>query len=269
MNRFCKREVFAVAIVLFSAAVLGSAQQSNVDLKKEIEEIKRGQQTIRKELAEIKAILYKLTTPQNAPNEPEVNIKDVEFDIGDNPILGNDTAKLVMVEFVDYQCPYCSRYVRETFPQIMEQYIDKGILQYAVIDNPLGMHKMALKAAEASHCAKEQNKFWEIHKLMMTKQEALDDLNSFASVLNLGMQGFEDCLKKDKYKDQIGKESELSTKLGVLGVPGFIIASANPEIRSKMKGITFISGAQPLSVFNKAIDQALLSLVPRKPQSKK
>jgi len=146
----------------------------------------------------------------------------------------------------------------------LEQYVDKGIIRYAVLDLPLPMHKMAQKAAEASHCASDQGKFWEIHMLMMTKQESIEDLSSYAATLNLDVPRFEECLKTNKYQEQISKESALAQKLGIRGVPGFIIASTDPQNPAKATGISYIPGAVPFAMFQKEIDQALAGLAPQR-----
>ena len=89
---------------------------------REVKELKRGQDQVRKELVEVKALLTKITSP----TMPQINVKDVEIDLGDNAVLGDDGAKLVLVEISDYECPFCGRYVRETFPRLFEEYVSKG-----------------------------------------------------------------------------------------------------------------------------------------------
>jgi protein-disulfide isomerase len=243
--------IFVVSFATMNC--IGYAQCSEYDCKKEVEEIKQSQQAIRKELMEIKSLL----SGKSAPNTPQVNVKDMIFEIGNSPIRGSNNATLTIVEFTDYQCPFCGRHVRETFPKILEQYISKGLIRYAVLDQPLSMHKMAAKAAEASHCADEQGKFWEYHNLTMSKQEWIEDLNSYAISLKLNTDQFDDCLRTNKYVGKIEKDISLAMKLGVNGVPGFILALSDPQHPTKMKGISFIRGAQPFSIFQKEIELAL------------
>jgi len=219
--------------------------------------IKQNQKVVRiqKDISEIKALLSKPGSPQQPP---QVDIKGVEFDIGDNPVLGSESARLILVEFTDYQCQFCGRYSRETFPQIREQYVDKGVLRYVVIDQPLPIHPDAPKAAEASHCAEDQGKFWEIHEEMMAKQENLKDLSTYARSLDLNIGQFEECLNTGKYRDAVRKDMELANKLGVNGVPGFIIGTIDRNDPRKVTGISMIRGAVPFANFQKELDAVLL-----------
>lgn len=253
------RQVIKSASLLFSVFLLNIslfAQENVSEIKTFLEDLQKNQQEMRLELQEIKTLLSKLTLPkaQNAP-QPN-NVKDIEFEIGDNHVLGSN-AKLILVEFTDYECPFCGRYVRETFPQIVQEYVDKGILRYTVIDQPLPMHKKAEKAAQAAHCAGEQGKFWEIHKMIMAQQDSLDDLSFYARTLDLNISGFEECLAREKYKERVQNNMSLALKLGMTGVPGFIIGRVDSQNPGSVKGISSVLGAQPFSNFQKEIEVAI------------
>ena len=160
MNAFFKFVKYVLTLLLFGFSNIAFAQTP--DISKEIEELKQGQQAIQKKLQDIESLLEKIATqPPMRPVPPSGPvIKDTELEIGSNPVKGGADAGLILVEFTDYECPFCGRYVRETFPQIQKEYIDKGLIQYAVIDLPLpSLHPKAIKAAEASHCAEDQGKF--------------------------------------------------------------------------------------------------------------
>ena len=212
-------------LLVFSVFLLNInvfAQENASDIRVFLEELQKNQQEMKTELQEIKSMLSRLPLPKTPTTSPQINVKDVEFDIGDNPVLGSESAQLILVEFTDYQCPFCGRYARETFPQLREQYVDKGKIRYTLIDQPLQMHPEAAKAAEASHCAQDHGKFWEMHDEMMGKQDALKDLLSYATALQLNVGQFEDCLNTSKFKDAVRKDMDLANKLGANGVPGFI-----------------------------------------------
>ena len=248
---------------MFSVLLLNSnlfAQESASDIRTFLEELQKNQQEMRLELQEIKSLLSRLplpTLPTLPTNAMQPNIKDLEFEIGGNPVMGNGDTKIIMVEFTDYECPFCSRYVRETFPQIINEYVDRGVLRYAVVDQPLPMHLKAEKAAQAAHCASDQGTFWDIHKLMMERQDSLDDLSFYAKSLNMNIAEFDECLKTDKYKEKVNNNMALARKLGITGVPGFIIGLVDAQNPGRIKGISSVRGAAPYANFQKEIETAL------------
>ena len=126
------------------------------------------------------------------PTRPqEVDIHGMEIDLLGKPVIGKGTSNLVMIEFSDYQCPYCGQYARETFPKIRELYVNANKMDYVMADMPLPIHKLAPKAAEAVHCAEDQGKLWEMHEQMMAKQDMLDRPSFYAANLNLSLPEFE------------------------------------------------------------------------------
>lgn len=255
MNRSVLGKASSLSLFLLLTIGVGLAQGADSDVQKEIELLKEGQKTIMKQLQEIKTLLQQ--RPSNPATPPEVNVRGMEFELGANPVKGSSSSKLILVDFTEYQCPFCGRYARETFPQIMKQYVETGKIRYAIMDMPLAMHPLAPKAAEAARCANEQGKFWEMHDQMMAKQDALANLSSYATALNLDMPKFDECLKSGKHAQGVAKDMAAASKLGVSGVPRFILASVDPRNPSKVKGIASILGAQPFPAFQKAIDEAL------------
>ena len=121
MRQMRKWALSAVPVFLLSVSLF--AQESSSDIKAFLEELQKNQQEMRLELQEIKSLLSRLPQQKPSTAQQPINIKDVEFEIGDNPIVGNGSAKLILVEFTDYQCSFCSRYVKDTFPQLLKEYI--------------------------------------------------------------------------------------------------------------------------------------------------
>lgn len=250
-------KIFLTALLLLlSVQYVLCAQEKTSDLKKEINELRQEQKALHEDLKVIKELLLKTRMP--AP--PEVNVKDVEFELGDNPAKGSDKAPLVLVEFSDYQCSFCARHTKKTYPELYKKYIKTGKLRYVVMDKPLPMHNMADEAAEAAHCANEQGKFWEIHKEMMANPDTINDLNSLASSLGLEIKKFKNCMETKKYAPKVASNISLSNKLNIFAAPGFVIASSDPGNPQKVKGINFIAGAVPFAIFQKGIDEALAGL---------
>lgn len=129
------------------------------------------------------------------------------------------------------------------------------------------MHKLAFKAAEASHCAREQGKFWEMHDSMLANQKTLDVLKSYAESIGLDIEQFEACLNTDKYAGEVREDMAVADKLGITGTPSFVLARTDPQNPSKVRGISYIRGALPFDAFKQALDEALADV--RKEESPK
>jgi protein-disulfide isomerase len=235
--------------------------QSGDDLRelgKEIEALKAGQTAIRKEVQEIKGLLRAPRVAQRpAPIEPS----DVLLSVEGVPFRGDKGAKVTMIEFTDYQCPFCSRHFRQTWPQLEQEYVKTGKVKFFLRDLPLeSLHPLALKAAEASHCAAEQGKYWEMHDRLFSNQGALGrkDLSGHAQALGLDVGAFDTCLDSGKAEGRIRKDVADSEKAGARGTPIFFIGLTEPN-SSRIKAVAVIRGARPYAVFKQAIDGLLAS----------
>ena len=254
-----RKHVKIAAMALFFFSTLHPAvfcEESTADLKNEIEELRLEQKALHEELKMIRDILLK--GPGGA--QKQANVRDVEFELGNNPVMGTDSAPLVMVEFSDYQCSFCARHTKETYPEIFENYVKTGKIRYAFVDKPLPSHDKADEAAEAAHCAAEQGKYWEMHKEMLLDSDSLDDLTTLASSIGLDVPEFKNCMETKKYSGTVAENLSLAERLSVPSVPGFVIASRDPDNPKRVKGISYIRGAQPYAQFQKEIDRALAAL---------
>jgi len=159
-------------------------------------------------------------------------------------LRGNPKAPVMIVEFSDYQCPYCHS-VEPTVKEVLAKYGDKVSFSYR--DFPLtAIHSQAMISAEASRCALEQGKFWEYHDQLFTSSKLeKDDLIGYARNLKLDDKQFESCLTSEKYKADIEKDTQEGRKAGVSGTPGFFINGVE------------ISGAKPQEEFTRVIDDEL------------
>lgn len=247
------RWTVAIFLIIFGLQYNIFAEDSASDKNKETDDSNSVQEAINRD----KELLNKLMMQTRTP-DPEV--KDVEFEIGDNPIEGSSSARLIMVQFSDYTCHHCALYTKETYPEILKNYVNTGKLRYVVIDYPLPDNLPAVKAAEAVHCASEQGKFQELHEEVMLEQESLDDINSVASFINLDMDKFKECMESRKYAGMVDENIALGTKLEIPSVPNFIIAEIDPEDHKKVKGISYIRGAKPYAYFQQEIDKALAEI---------
>ena len=184
---------------------------------------------------------------QNAPSQEQPAARLDKVNEGSNPALGQKNAPVTIVEFGDYQCPFCQRAFQQTFPQIKKDYVDTGKVRYVFVNFPLSFHPNAEPAAEAAECANEQGKFWEYHDKLFENQATLgnDLYPKLASDLKLDTAKFKQCLDSGKYKQQVQKDLDYGQTIGVSGTPSFFI-----------NGIRIV-GAQPYEAFKQAIDAEL------------
>jgi protein-disulfide isomerase len=160
------------------------------------------------------------------------------------PATGSPDAPITIVEFTDYQCPYCHR-AQSTIERILDEY--EGEVRLVHLDYPLGFHSGAIPAARAARCAGEQGRFWDYHRNLMTHKGALDDadLAGRAASLKLDAGAFGRCLASDRHDAAIHAELELGSGAGVTGTPAYFINGR------------MVSGARPFSDFADIIDAEL------------
>ena len=180
----------------------------------------------------------------NSGNQP-VKRYDVTFEDND-PVFGPANAPVTIIEFSDYQCPYCQKWYTEVFGRLISTYGNK--LRFVYRDFPLtSLHPQAEPAAIAAHCAGEQGKYWEFHDLVFGGQLGLSrtSYTQYASDLNINIEKFTTCISSEKYKAEVENDLKYASNLGVRSTPTFFI-----------NGIAVV-GAQPFEVFQQLIDQEL------------
>ncbi len=184
-----------------------------------------------------------------APAQGEVQRYDISED--DDPVWGSDEASITIIEFSDYECPYCRRWHVEVWPQIKETYPDQVRLVFR--DFPLStIHANATPAAAAANCAGEQNNYWEFSELLFGMELGLDKkaYEQYASILELELEAFTECLESGDQNDEVMADYEYAANLGVRSTPTFFI-----------NGIALV-GAQPFEFFQNLIEQELAGEIP-------
>ena len=170
-------------------------------------------------------------------------------------MMGNKKASVILLEYSDFQCPFCGR-VRLTMRKLMDKYQDSVAFGYRHF--PLAFHQEADESAIASECAREQNKFEELHKLLYEnpKAQTLDDLKEYARVIKIKSPAkFDQCLDSERYRGLVNQDMKDGAELGITGTPGFFIGlfdSKSGEIQGEV-----LSGAQPYSTFKQTLDKYL------------
>ena len=212
---------------------------------------------ILKELREIKQLLARPQQQQQAPAAPSVPPKPENLTVKGDAIyvLGKSDAPLTLVEFTDYQCPFCGRFETTTFPEIKKNYIDTGKVRFILRDLPLDFHPFALKAAQSVHCAGDQGKYWEMKELVFKNQNKIDvdSLAGYAKDLSLNGDAFKSCMADGKHLKEIGDEAKYAASLGITGTPTFVLGKA---VGDSVEGRVIV-GAQPLAAFEAAINEML------------
>jgi len=169
--------------------------------------------------------------------------------------LGRADAPLTMVEFTDYQCPYCRAFQAETFAQLKKNYIDTGKLRFIVRDLPLEFHASARPASEAAHCAGEQGKFWEMHDALLTGKDPLADggIDRRATAVGLDLTRLHACMSAGRYESAIAHNKVTADGIGIRGTPAFVIGRASHGV---LEG-ALAQGAVPYAEFDGALKEML------------
>jgi protein-disulfide isomerase len=167
--------------------------------------------------------------------------------IDDDSVKGDENAPVTIVEFSDYECPFCERFYSQTYSQIKSEYVDTGKVKLIFRDFPLGFHQNAQKAAEAAECAEEQDKYYEMHDKLFENgvTGGVTTFKTYAEQIGLDQNEFDVCLDSGAMADEVAKDMRDGQAAGVKGTPAFFI---NGEL---------VSGAQPFSVFQQKIEAAL------------
>jgi protein-disulfide isomerase len=189
-----------------------------------------------------------------APQRPPVP-QTAKVSIKDSETLGSADAPVTVVEFTDYQCPYCLKFVNDTFPKLKAEFIDTGKVRWVVRDMPLGFHKNARKAAQAAHCAGEQDKFWEMRSVLFANARQLEETNlpKYAETLGLDMGAFNSCLASERHLASIDQSSQDAGRVQITGTPTFVVGKAASDWVEGNR----IVGARDYKAFEEQILKAL------------
>ena len=250
-NKMVKGIIAAIAIATFLGGYsLGTMSDSGSDIStEELKEI----------LSEIE--IKTAPTPQSAqqptqPSAPQIFMVSLD----DDPFKGNPNAPVTVVEYSDFQCPFCSRFFQQTLPLIEENYIDTGKIKFVYKDLPLdSLHPNARAAHIAAECADEQGKFWEYHDALFEKQpqwsnlassELQNTLTEFATDMGLQAASFESCMQSPNIADEVNNDTLEAASFGATGTPTFFIGN-------EKDGFIKLVGAQPYAAFQRVIDNQL------------
>lgn len=238
--------VAVVAVAAFFAGSYFSSLDSDTVTQSELEDA----------ISRLEAKLDRVQVQPSAAAPPQ----PLRISADDDPVRGDPNAPITIIEFSDFQCPFCARFHVQTLPSLMEEYINTGKVNFVYRDFPIqSIHPNALPAAVAAECANEQGKYWEYHDTLFEKQSSWARLDSntaiatftqYAQDIELEMEQFNSCLASGKYLQEVQNDLSDGRDYEITGTPGFFIG--NDKI-----GFVKLNGAQPFESFKRIIDAQL------------
>ena len=213
---------------------------------------------ILEELRQIRQVLEKMQQQGAVPPaqvRTAVQNTRAKVSTSNRPVLGADDAPVTLVEFTDYQCPYCSRFFTTTLTSIKKEYIDTGKVRLVIKDLPLAMHPNARPAAVSAHCADDQDQFWAMHDRLFNNNRQLQNehLAQYAQDIGLDTERFQECFGSDRHNSIIEADIAEANGQGITGTPTFIIGRTTDDVVEGVK----LRGVQPVETFRTYIDALL------------
>jgi len=175
----------------------------------------------------------------------------------DGAVLGRADAPVTLVEFSDFQCPFCVRHVKQTFDRIKAAYVDTGKVRYVFRQYPIeSLHPQAWGAARAAECADRQGKFWQMHTTIFDNQKQMSeaDLKGYARNAGVDLAAYDKCVADPAVTAKITRDLEEGSRIGVTGTPMFFIGKME---NGKLRTIKRVNGAESFERFQQAIDAVL------------
>lgn len=251
-NNITERLIIIVALTCLMIFGQVNAAENWVaeEIFKQLDDLRSDNSKLRKDVEQLKLQLSKLKSDKSKPRI----VSSVSMD--DDPVMGKSDAKVAIVEFTDYQCPFCQRHSEQTLPKLKENYIDTGKVQYVLRDFPLSFHKKARSAAIAANCAGEQEAYWLMHEKLFDRnaQFTKDGFIKIAKNIKLDIEKYSVCLDDPAQITEVNKDLKYGKQVGVSGTPAFFIGRVK---NGQLVNAQFISGARAYSSFSKVIDSIL------------
>ena len=238
------KKLFAIAMGAALVSVPVRAQVMEQGMTRQ-----QGDQILQ-ELRQIRQLLEKQQAKPAQPQEEQPTRARIS-DLSGVHMLGNKDAPITIVEYTDYQCPFCQRFHMSAYPEIKKNYIDTGKVRFYSKDLPLDFHPNAMRAALAARCAGEQNKFWELRDVMGQNPDKLDmdHIAGFAEAMKLDAKTLRACVDSNKYKESVQSDVLEAMKVGANGTPTFVVGRS---IGNGVEG-ELVLGAMPYPVFDEKL----------------
>jgi protein-disulfide isomerase len=248
--RFCA----AIVILLFAGGTV--VAQDSKNLQKQIDDLRKGQEQILKQLDEIRSLLKASHAQQSKPAPPSF----LSINVHGEPFRGDAKARVAILEYSDFDCGFCAEFATNIFPQIDANYIKTGKVKFFFRDMPSPEHPYALFKAKAARCAGEQGKFWQMHEYLFTHQQPMGtgDAPKLAEAVGIDAEKLTACLAADKYASIAQRSLASAEKYHIDGTPAFIIGRLS-EDGSFLKAAQVTLGTQTDEFFQKQLDELTLT----------
>lgn len=250
---------FTVMLVLTATLGMGCAHhdtRSGLTPQREIEQLKKNQAQLQKDVDELKTLLQQRTiaTKRASASQPKsISLNGISF-------LGDASAPITLVEYTDYHCPFCRRHAKNTLPLLLKQYIETGKIRYGIREFPLeALHPQAFPLAEAALCAGDQDQYWGMHHHLMqgSAKANLNDVATHVRTLGLDAATFSTCMESNRHARQIRSSLASGSKLGVRGTPYFFMGTIDQSNATQLTIASTLRGAQPFLRFKTEIENLI------------
>lgn len=252
--------LIAVSVVaLLAAGHVPAADNLKAEMdamKSELDALKKEQQAMKKELAELK----RSGQGRRQARAQTKSFQPLDLSTEGAPYLGNQDAPVTLIEFTDYQCPYCRKHVANTLPSIIKDYVETGKLRYLVRELPVeSRHPLAGKASEAALCAGDQGNYWAMHDKLFEKEARLspDELRLHAQALGLNAAQFDQCLESGDKRVRVQEDVKAGLRAKVRGTPTFFLGLTPSEEERQFQATEVIRGAKTYPEFAVIFDKLL------------
>ena len=253
--KFARAVIAAIVLLSFWEPALHAQAADARQVINRLDALEESVDALSRQVAELSTLLRAALPPS-----PIENIPPFDLAVPNAAFKGSKDAKVALIEFSDFECPFCGRNFQAVYPELQRQFVETGKVVYVFRNLPLEtIHPLAFKAAEAGECAREQWTFWEMHDRLFANQQALamSDLLRHAQALELDLTAFQSCLADGKTSAKVREDLDEARRLGLTGTPTFMIGEVT-EGRT-VRVTKRIAGAQPLQVFQAALQSVLIA----------
>lgn len=250
MIRHSTKMVASLSVLLF---VFGCQPKQDEQMKSDMEQLKQQITQLTEDVKKINDNVEKIDKVVFKPKYQTLPNQDNVFSDEKTPSLGSSDAKIAIVEFSDFQCPYCKRFSDNTFDQLKTNYIDTGKVKYIARDFPLSFHPQAKGAAVAALCSFQQDAYWPMRALLFNNVKQLGNelYQQSASELELDKEKFDNCLSDQDVMKKVEQDMALGSSLGVRGTPSFLVGKVE---NGQLIEPQLVVGAQQYAVFAELLD---------------